>query len=368
MPKVACLSPLYFADESYIGGGERYPTNLARGVVLASGGRYQVELVSFGKAAATREIAPGVLLRVLRAAREPLNPLDVLSWDLPEALADADVVHIHQAYTRCSEVGLLVARQLGKPTCVTDHGGYSSQLGMHYGALDLADLVVAYSDFGGSLHACKTPIAVVKGGVDSAEFTPSDPPESREFVLYVGRLLPHKAVDRLVEALPARLPLVACVQPYHSDYQRRVSELARGKDVRFVTDATTPAALAPYYRRAWACVLPSQYRDCYGATYPAPELMGLTLLEAMACGTPAVASRVGGMPEFIRDGETGFVFDEFAELTARLEQLADDPTLVERLGRNARQAVVDEFDIRVAGRRLVETYDRLIGRARGVAA
>ena len=48
MAKIACLTPNYFSDESYIGGGERYPLNLSRGIVEASGGRHTVEILSFG--------------------------------------------------------------------------------------------------------------------------------------------------------------------------------------------------------------------------------------------------------------------------------------------------------------------------------
>ena len=65
-------------------------------------------------------------------------------------------------------------------------------------------------------------------------------------------------------------------------------------------------------------MLPSVYRDCYGHAHLAPELMGLTLLEAMACGTPAICSRVAAMPEFIREGETGFVFDTPEDLARQL--------------------------------------------------
>src|SRR5712671_1933785 len=113
--KVAFLTPLYFDEQSYLGGGERYPLNLAMGVVASSGGRYEVELISFGQGSSCREIAPGVRLRVLRAAGRPRQHLDVVSWELSEAIADADLVHIHQAYTRCTEAGLLDAKQQGKP-------------------------------------------------------------------------------------------------------------------------------------------------------------------------------------------------------------------------------------------------------------
>jgi glycosyltransferase involved in cell wall biosynthesis len=111
-------------------------------------------------------------------------------------------------------------------------------------------------------------------------------------------------------------------------------------------------------------VLPSVYRDHYGHSHVQPELMGFTLMESMACGTPAVCSRVGGMPEFVRHGRTGFVFDEPAELTRYLVALASDPGLADRMGREARRVVEREFDRRACGGKLVAVYRELVaGRA-----
>lgn len=368
---VAYLTPLYFDERSYLGGGERYPLNLAKGVVAASGGAYKVELISFGDEPRQLTLAPGVGLRVLRAARKPENPLDVVSWDLPEAIADADLVHVHQAYTRCSEMGLLVAKIQRKPVCLTDHGGFTSPLGTEVGTLDLADRIVAYSDFGAALYGrTRTPVLVIKGGVDATLFRPpSGPPAPRDRVLYVGRLLPHKGIDLLISALPPELPLTVCGRPYHADYFRRLEALSEGKRVEFVTDADDEA-VKRLYARAWAVVLPSVYRDCEGNVHRAPELMGFTLLEAMACGTPAIASRVGAMPEFIREGETGFVFDGPEQLADQLRLLAGDPGMADRMGRAAREEVEREYDLKVAGGKLAALYDSLIAAIRrgGAAA
>ncbi len=277
----------------------------------------------------------------------------MVSWELPSAIADADLVHFHQIYARSCEMGLLLAKQQRKPICVTDHGGHSSNLGMNLGFLELADRIIAYSDFGAALLRSKTrtPITLVKGGVDGARFFPPEPGRRppRDRVLYVGRLLPHKGLDTLIEALPPALRLTLCGRAYHEPFYRRLQELAVGKQVEFITDADD-ATLLDLYRRAYANVLPSVYRDCYGTSYAAPELMGFTLLEAMACGTPAICSRVGGMPEYVNDGETGYVFDTPAELTAAITLLAGDPLLADRMGERARQVVDEEFDLKVAGR------------------
>ena len=124
MTKIACLTPMYFSDESYIGGGERYPLNLSKGNRREFGrgllGRPDLVRADVEDVTSSR---PGLTVKVLAAARPPINSLDVVSWDLPAAIADVDLIHIHQAYTRCSEVALLVAKQQGKPIVVTDHGG-----------------------------------------------------------------------------------------------------------------------------------------------------------------------------------------------------------------------------------------------------
>jgi glycosyltransferase involved in cell wall biosynthesis len=365
--KIAYLTPLYFDEASCLGGGERYPLNLGKGVVESSAGQYEVDLISFGATSFRRELAPGISLRVLKVAGKPAHPLDIVSWELPAALAEFDLVHIHQAYTRCSEMGMLVAKQLRKPICITDHGGTSSPFVEQLGILDLADRVVAYSEFGASLYRTSTPIEIIKGGVDASCFTPPPRPVRRDRVLYVGRLLPHKGIDQLIAAMPPELPLTVCGRAYDERFFRRLEDAAEGKRVEFVTDADDERILELYHK-AWVNILPSVYVDCYGNTYRAPELMGFTLLEAMACGTPAISSRVAAMPEFIREGETGFVFDDPGQLAEQLRRLAADPELVETMGRQARLVVEQEYDYRVAGARLVDVYEPLIARAWEVAA
>ena len=355
---VAYLTPLYFDEASCLGGGERYPLNLARGVQIASGGRCRVDLISFGDSARTLVLDGDVTLHVLPAASRPSRQLDVTSWALPETIARFDLVHIHQAYTRCSEIGLLVAKQQSKPVCMTDHGGATSPLGVEIGHLELADRIIAYSDFGASLYKTSRPIVVVKGGVDARHFTPPEEQPERDRILFVGRLLPHKGIDRLISALPRDLPLTVCGRPYHPEFFRRLREMAAGKQVEFVTDADD-ATIRWLYARSWANVLSSVYLDCDGHSHEAPELMGFTLLEAMACGTPAIASRVGAMPEFIREGETGFVYDSLQELSRQLITLASNPALVERMGRLARRVVEREYDLEVAGAKMLAVYESL---------
>lgn len=148
MTTIAYLTPQYFDDKSYVGGGERYPLNLAMGVAESTPKDMQIRILSFGPEPFVRELHPGVTLRVMQAAYTPRHPLDQLSWEIVDALNDVDLVHIMQAHTRCSEVGYLVSQMLDKPICVTDMGGYSSSLGQSFDAHHLIDCIICYSDFG----------------------------------------------------------------------------------------------------------------------------------------------------------------------------------------------------------------------------
>jgi glycosyltransferase involved in cell wall biosynthesis len=351
------VTPLYFDEESYLGGGERYPLNLARALVGTGG--YEVEIVSYGDSASVRKLplADGLTLRVLPAARRRPGS-ERLSWEIISAVREADLVHIHQIFSRPSEVALLVAKLFGKPVCATDHGGATSRLGRSLGMLDLADRITCYSRFGGSLIESRTAVDLVPGGVDDTFFTPASV-GPRDRLVYVGRVMPHKGIDRLLAALPAEIPLWICGRPYHAEYYQLLRTLARNKQVTFVTDVDDDE-LRNLYRRALAVVLPSVYVDCYGTPQPWPELMGFSLLEGMACGAPAICSRVGGMPEFVEHGETGFVFDELTQLTDYLTRLADDPTLVERMGAEGRRQVVTRYGLASAGATMRSIYDEIL--------
>jgi glycosyltransferase involved in cell wall biosynthesis len=353
--KVVHISPLYFEEGSHLGGGERYPANLARGIVGAARGTVSIEILSFGSQEAEVALAGGVVLRVLKGCRSRASNLDAFSWDLPAHIERADLVHVHQPYTATGQVASLLAKRHGIPLVATDLGGISNRIGHRLASLDLADRVVSISEFGASILMTATESAVVRGGVDAEFFTPDDA-GAREHVLYAGRLLPHKGIDRLIEAMPAEVPLLVCGRPYDERFFARLQKLARGKRVSFVLDADDEA-LRALYRRAWVTVLPS----VYGPHHEAPELMGLTLLESMACGTPAICSRVGGMPEYVDEGRTGYVLDDLSGLAPLVRTLAGDRELVDRLGRQGRRAVEERFDLRVTGRHLLDVYAPFLG-------
>jgi glycosyltransferase involved in cell wall biosynthesis len=116
------------------------------------------------------------------------------------------------------------------------------------------------------------------------------------------------------------------------------------------------------YRQARVLALPSVHRTCYGREVRVSELLGLVALEAMASGTPVVASRLGGLPEVVLEGVTGFLVEpgNVDELRERLSEVLRDPDLAARLGRNGRDLVVERFTWRACAEKCLGAYRDLL--------
>ena len=123
------------------------------------------------------------------------------------------------------------------------------------------------------------------------------------------------------------------------------------------------------YRQAAVFVLPTVEQTCYGKPVRITELLGLSVLEAMASGTPVVASRTGGLPEVVRDGDNGFLVKsgDAAELRDRLELLLGNPALARRMGSNARDTVTQQFTWTKTAERCLAAYEELVRADKGAA-
>jgi glycosyltransferase involved in cell wall biosynthesis len=356
--RVIHVAPTVFGPGGLYGGGERYPLELARALAA----EVDCELVTFGPRPGRWRDPAGLRVRVLRPLgrlrghpAQPVTPL------LPPALAGAQVVHAHQFRSLPSRMAAVTARARGAATAVTDHG----LPGRTWGGLvhRLFDRYLTVSRFSAEvLGAPPARTEVIYGGADPQRFAP-EPGGDRDGVLFVGRLTPHKGIDRLIRALPAGAGLRIAGSEGHDphpperDYPRLLRRLAQGRDVTFLGPASEEA-LPGLYRSAAVLAMPSVGRTCYGRPVPVSELLGLTALEAMASGTPVVASRIGGLAEVVRDGETGYLVEpgDLAALGDRLALLLSDRRLAARLGANARDLVVQRFTWRACAERCLAAY------------
>ena len=144
--------------------GEEHLTRLAESVAAAYSEECRIELISCGKSPRIELLRPGVWRRVLPLAGNPRTPWDACSWELPSALIDADVVHLHDAYSRTSELALLIAKQQRKVVCLTDYGVAANWLTIELELAKLADVVVCHS----------MEVARKLAGWKNVEFLPAD--------------------------------------------------------------------------------------------------------------------------------------------------------------------------------------------------
>ncbi len=219
-------------------------------------------------------------------------------------------------------------------------------------------------------------ISVVPCGVNLDLFQPVDRAQARRelslrdddrILLFVGRIEPLKGIDILLGATAELGTEHACsVLVIGGDSSARQGEIAYLRTlaarlgiadrVKFL-GAVDHQRLPLYYSAADICVVPSFY-----------ESFGLVALEAMACGTPVVASRVGGLAGTVRDGETGYLIpwrcpEPFAE---RIELLLGNEELRRAFGRTAREAV-ERFRWANVAQAIIDLYRELIERVPAAA-
>jgi D-inositol-3-phosphate glycosyltransferase len=214
------------------------------------------------------------------------------------------------------------------------------------GAADriVAATVVERAHLAGHYGADPARIAVIPCGVDTELFTPGDPAaaraalglDDRPLLLYVGRIAPIKGLETLLDGMArlrgagsrAHLCIVGGdadepLNGHEAELRARLGRLDLGDTVTFV-GAQPQERLRAWYVAAAATVLPSYY-----------ESFGMVALEAMACGSPVIASRVGGLQTTVRDRVTGVLVPDHdaAALADALARLLGDPDLCWRLGR-----------------------------------
>jgi len=346
----------------------------------------------FRFAEAGLEGAAGTFLPALQALR--------VCTGFPARPIDADVVHCHTWYAYFG--GLLAKLLYGIPLVVTAHSleplrpWKREQLGrgadlsgwIERTTLEAADAVVAVSremkaDILRHFSVAPQKVHVIHNGIDTEEYRPVSSRGRLErygidpaggYVLFVGRISRQKGILHLVNAIPHLDPgvqVVLCAaSPDSTDIAREVEEAVRGVAatrggivwVREMVDRPTAVEL---YSHAAVFCCPSIY-----------EPFGIINLEAMACETPVVASAVGGIPEVVVHGETGFLVpleqqaeapfepvrpDRFSQDLARsINLLLVDADLRKAMGAKGRRRAEALFSWRAIARRVLALYESLV--------
>ena len=356
MAPVLQLSPIPFAEHAVVGGGERYPTELSRAL-----SRYvPTTLVSFAEKVLVRHEG-NLTIKIFPVIRyidgKRVNPLS--PWFLGELLTH-EIIHCHQYQTLITNMAVVFGSLLHKRTFATDHGGGGKNYSRRLRIAERLTGFLPVSKFSASFFpdlASKT--TMIGSGIDPERFKPIGLERERA-VVYVGRIMPHKGIDVLIRAVRADTPVRIIGRVYHDSYYRHLQSLAEGKRVNFIINASD-YEIVREYNAAAVGVLPSVYQSWGGGIHKMPELLGISLLESMACETPVVCTDVGGMPEAVVEGITGFVVppNEPEALADRLYWLLDHPTEARTMGKAARQHILENWTWDRVARRCLEAYGRL---------
>ena len=317
---------------------------------------------------------------------------------------DAQVVHCHTWY---ADMGGVIASQLWDiPYVLTIHSleplrpwkyeqlgnGYHFSAWMERTAIEGADAIIAVSretkaDVLRLFDVKPERVHVIHNGIDPAEYSPAsgtdvltkhgiDP--DRPFLLFVGRITRQKGIIHLVNAIPhidPALQVVLCAgAPDTPEIGREMEEgvaaVAAGRPgVIWIREMLPRPDVIQLYTHAAVFCCPSVY-----------EPFGIINLEAMACETAVVASAVGGIPEVVVPGETGFLVDPglkpgtfdpadpaaFSEgLADAVNKLARDPALRERFGKAGRDRVVAHFSWDAIAQATAALYGSLVEQRSG---
>ena len=331
--------------------------------------------------------------------------LDTISVDLAMAagVAGTDLVHSHTWYANLG--GHLAKLIHGIPHVATAHsleplrpwkaeqlgGGYAVSSWCEEQGLMGADAVIAVSVGMRADILTAYPeldpgrVQVIHNGIDTVEYRPDPGVEhlvangvdpERPFVLFVGRVTRQKGISHLLDAarhMQHEVPLVLCAgQPDTAEIgvevRGKVAELrAEGAEVVWIEDMIPRSHIIQLMSHAAVFVCPSIY-----------EPFGLINVEAMACEAPVVAASVGGIPEIVVDGDTGYLVPfepddhhygfpadphRFAgDLAARIDEILADPDLGRRLGAAGRQRVLAHFAWPEIANQTVELYRAVLAR------
>jgi glycosyltransferase involved in cell wall biosynthesis len=330
--KIAQVAPLYESvpPKTY-GGTERVVSYLTEELVAQG---QEVTLFAAGDSQTAAKLVPAIKqsLRLSGNSVDHLAHHVAMLDDVMRMAPEFDVIHFHIDYMHFP-----LSRYCALPSVTTLHG-----------RLDLPDLIPVYQRYSNapvvsiSLSQRK-PLPWVHW---VANIHHGLPPESLAFhaepgkyLAFLGRISPEKRVDRAIEiARRAGMPLKIAAKIDKADreyYETTIKPLMNDPNVEFIGEISEEQK-SQFLGNAYAYLFPIDW----------PEPFGLTMIEAMACGTPTIAFRCGSVPEVMHEGLTGFIVDHMDEAVAAVEKIAT-------IERTACRAV---FDKQFTAAHMAENY------------
>jgi glycosyltransferase involved in cell wall biosynthesis len=352
------------------GGAQAYVGALVSALVDA----FDVTVAAHGAGpVADRARSAGAQWVELRHVRRPVSPRDVLGLlELVRLMRRARPHIVHASSSKAGVLGRVAAWLAGVPIRVfTVHGwAFTASQGVDAWLYRLAEravrhlttttICVSESERAAGIEARTCDAArsvVIRTGIDARSRPRARPADGVPVIVSVGRLQPPKDVTTLLRALALvhgaynALVVGGGSELHAAEEERRRLGLEEVVDLAGERD-DVPAILASSH----VFVLSSR-----------SEALPVSILEAMAAGLPVVASRTGGVPELVVDGQTGVLVPagDPSALAAALQRLVDDPALRAGLGAAGRARVEEQFRLESFLQAHVDLYRRALA-ARGL--
>jgi glycosyltransferase involved in cell wall biosynthesis len=333
--RIAQVAPLYESvPPKYYGGTERVVSYLTE-ELLRQG--HEVTLFASGDSVTRARLIPSCLqaLRLNKTCTDRLAPHIVMVEQVLQEASQFDIIHFHIDYLHFP-----LWRRQRTPQVTTLHG-----------RLDLPEIIPLYREFRDMAvvsisDAQRLPLPwinwqeTIYHGLPENLYTFCDQPGA--YLAFIGRISPEKGVDRAIEVakrLGMPLKIAAKVDANDQEYFTQVVQpLLRHPLVEYVgeigegdKDVFLGHAAALLFLVDW------------------PEPFGLSMIEAMACGTPVIAYRRGSVPEVIDDGVTGFIVDSLEGAVGAVEEVAS----------LSRRRCREVFEERFSATRMAHDYVRI---------
>ncbi|QEH42076.1 glycosyltransferase family 4 protein [Chitinophaga sp. XS-30] len=258
---------------------------------------------------------------------------------LMEQAGDYDIIHNHFDF-----LPLTYSRLVKTPVVTTIHGFSSQKIIPVYERYNDIGHYVSISNSDRSPHLRYT--ATVYNGIDPDSFDFCETPE--DYLLFFGRMHPDKGPCDAIEIAKAnkmRLIMAGIIQD-ESYYHEKVQPLIDGEQIQYIGPAG-PVERNTLLGKAKALLHPVHF----------DEPFGLSVAEAMMCGTPVIAYRRGSMPELVRDCETGFLASGLKDAIERVDQLHD----ISR--KTCREWAMSQFSMQKMVGDYVKVYEQVLHRS-----
>ncbi|MEK8180872.1 glycogen synthase [Flavobacterium buctense] len=322
--------------------------------------------------------------------------------EMSQHTLQADVIHCHTWYTHLA--GIFSRELLQSPLILTTHSlethrpwkveqlgnGYFLSRWIEHHAYNTADGIIAVSeqmktDVIEAYGVAPEKVTVIHNGIDPDFYSPTFDNDLLKqyninpdipFVLFVGRITRQKGISQLISAAKyfnENCQIVLCAgAPDTPEIAKETEELiaelkASRNGVILISEMLPREKIKVLYSHARVFACPSLY-----------EPFGIINLEAMSCETPVVGSAVGGIPEIIVEGETGYLIElesisrtdfnpKYPEIfqknfAAKVNQLLEDETLATQMGKAGRKRVLEKFSWASIAKTTYNYYEEVINR------